>query len=237
MPHSARIVVIIPALNEAGNIRPLVAETRATVPVEVIVVDNGSSDATDEEARAAGALVVHEPRRGYGYACAAGTAAAEEADILVFLDGDYSCLPAELPVILAPLLAGEADLVLGSRRRGSIARGAMPPHQRFGNWLVAGLMNALYGLSITDLGPYRAVRRSALLELGMQEMTFGWLTEMLVKAARQRLRIREVPVSFHKRAAGRSKVSGTLRGTLLATWFIVGVTFRYGWWRPRSRSG
>jgi glycosyltransferase involved in cell wall biosynthesis len=235
MAHSAKIAVIIPALNEAGNIQPLVAETRATAPVEVIVVDNGSTDATGEEAQAGGARVVYEPRRGYGYACAAGVAAAVEADILVFLDGDYSCLPAELPAILAPLLADEADLVLGSRRRGSIAPGAMPSHQRFGNWLVARLMNALYGLSITDLGPYRAVRRSLLLEFGMQEMTFGWPTEMLVKAARRRLRIHEVPVSFHKRAAGRSKVSGTLRGTLLATWFILGVTLRYGW-RPRSES-
>jgi glycosyltransferase involved in cell wall biosynthesis len=228
------VTVIIPALNEAGNIQRLVSEVRAIASVDVIVVDNGSTDATATEAWAAGARVVHEPRRGYGYACAAGVAAAQDADVLAFLDGDYSFLPAELPTVLAPILAGQADLVLGSRWRGQIAAGAMPPHQRFGNWLVARLMNALYGLAITDLGPYRAVRRSLLAELDMQEMTFGWPTEMIVKAARQGVRIVEVPVSFHSRQAGRSKVSGTVRGTILATWFILGVTLRYAWGRPRG---
>jgi glycosyltransferase involved in cell wall biosynthesis len=223
------VTVIIPALNEAGNIHRLVTEVLAVAPVQVMVVDNGSTDATPKEACTAGAQVVYEPRRGYGYACAAGAAAAFQADILVFLDGDYSFLPAELPAILAPLLAGEADLVLGSRYQGHIVRGAMPPQQRFGNWLVARLMNVLYGLSITDLGPYRAIRRSLLLSLSMQEMTFGWPTEMMVKAARRGARLVEVPVSFHPRQAGRSKVSGTLRGTLLAGWFILGVTLRYAW--------
>jgi glycosyltransferase involved in cell wall biosynthesis len=226
MPNAS---VIIPALNEAGNIQRLVAEVLATAPVQVIVVDNGSTDGTAAEARLGGAQVVHEPRRGYGYACAAGVTAASQADILVFLDGDYSSLPAELPLVLAPLLADEADLVLGSRYRGYIAPGAMPLQQRFGNWLAARLMNGLYGLSITDLGPYRAVRRSLLLSLGMREMTFGWPTEMMVKAARRQARIVEVPVSFHNRRAGRSKVSGTLRGTILAGWFILGVTLRYAW--------
>lgn len=226
------ITVIIPALNEAGNIQRLVTEVLATVPVQVVVVDNGSTDATAIEAHSAGAQVVREPRRGYGYACAAGVAAAQTADILVFLDGDGSFLPAELPRLLAPMLAGEADLVLGSRARGHIAPGAMPPHQRFGNWLVSRLMNRLYGLAVTDLGPYRAIRRSLLLGLAMQEMTYGWPTEMMVKAARQQARIVEVPVSFHSRRAGRSKVSGTVRGTILATWFILGVTLRYAWDHP-----
>lgn len=224
------IAVIIPALNEAGNIHHLVTDVLATEPVKVIVVDNGSTDATAAEARAAGAQVVHEPRRGYGYACAAGVAASE-ADILVFLDGDYSSLPEELPTILAPILAGEADLVLGSRYRGHIAPGAMPLHQRFGNWLVARLMSRLYGLTITDLGPYRAIRYPLLKSLDMQEMTFGWPTEMMTKAARRGGRIVEVPVSFHKRRMGRSKVSGTVRGTILATWYILGVTLRYAWVR------
>ncbi len=221
------IGVIIPALNEAGNIRRLVAEVRATAPVQVIVVDNGSTDMTAEEARLAGAVVVSEPRRGYGHACAAGVIAACDADILVFLDGDYSFLPAELPQVLAPLLNDQADLVLGSRYRGYIAPGAMPPPQRFGNWLVARLMKALYRLSITDLGPYRAIRRPLLLSLEMREMTFGWPAEMIIKAARRQARIVEVPVSYHNRRAGRSKVSGTIRGTILAGWFILGVTFRY----------
>jgi glycosyltransferase involved in cell wall biosynthesis len=224
---SLSTAVIIPALNEAGNIYRLVLEVLATTPVHVIVVDNGSTDATAEEARAAGAQVVYEGRRGYGYACAAGVAAAKEADILAFLDGDYSFLPGELPTVLAPLLAGEADLVLGSRYRGHIAPGAMPPQQRFGNWLVARLMKVLYGLPLTDLGPYRAIRYPLLISLNMQEMTFGWPTEMIVKAAQQQARIVEVPVSFHNRRAGRSKVSGTLRGTILAGWFILGVTLRY----------
>ena len=223
------IAVIIPALNEAGNIGRLVTEVLQTVPAEVIVVDNRSTDSTAEEARAAGADVISELRRGYGYACAAGVAAARDADILAFLDGDFSFLPSELPTILAPILVGTADLVLGSRWLGHIAPGAMPLQQRFGNWLVARLMNLLYGLDITDLGPYRAIRRPLLAHLEMREMTYGWPTEMMVKAARRGARLVEVPVSYHRRQAGRSKVSGTLRGTLLAGWYIVSVTLRYAW--------
>src|ERR1051325_2050366 len=199
------------------------------MPVEVIVVDNGSTDSTAQEAREAGVKVVCEPHRGYGYACAAGVTEAEQADIVVFVDGDYSFAPSDLPSLLEPIHQGHADLVLGSRVLGHIAPGAMPPHQRFGNWLVARLMNVLYGISITDLGPYRAIRGSLLRQLNMQEMTFGWPTEMIVKAARCGARIVEVPVSYHPRRFGHSKVSGTLRGTILATWFILGVTLRYAW--------
>jgi glycosyltransferase involved in cell wall biosynthesis len=263
MEIANRIAVIIPALNEAGNIGRLVAEVLETDPfdvdqrerhqgerqrsagptqapaqgeqVRVIVVDNGSTDATAQEARAAGAEVVHEARRGYGYACAAGVTAAGEADVLVFLDGDYSSLPAELPVVLAPILSGKADLVLGSRTRGHIAPGAMPPQQRFGNWLASRLMRRLYGLTVTDLGPYRAIRRSLLAALDMREMTYGWPTEMTVKAARRGARLVEVPVSWHPRQAGRSKVSGTLRGTILAARYILGVTLRYAWRKPREQ--
>ena len=226
-----KVSVIIPALNEDENIHRLVSEVLSLampgVELDVIVVDNGSTDATAEEARSAGARVVREPRRGYGYACAAGVAAAVDAQVLAFMDGDYSSLPAELPVLLAPLLSGEADLCLGSRELGGIQPGAMLPHQRFGNRLASWLMRALYRLPVTDLGPYRAIRRDVLLALEMREMTYGWPTEMTVKAARQGLRIVEAPVSWHRRQAGRSKVSGTLRGTLLAAWFILGVTLRY----------
>ena len=223
------VTVIIPALNEAGNIGKLVQEVRAIVPLEVIVVDNNSTDSTAEEARTAGARVVIAPKRGYGYACAAGVSAAQNADVLVFMDGDYSFSPADLPLLLSPIFDGRADLVLGSRELGLMESGAMPPHQRFGNWLVSRLMNILYRLSITDLGPYRAIRRQLLNELDMQEMTYGWPTEMIVKAARGGARIVEVPVSYKSRRFGISKVSGTVRGTILAAWFILGVTFRYAW--------
>ncbi len=221
------IAVIIPALNEAGNIYQLVQEVLAVVPVKVIVVDNNSTDKTAQEAQQAGAEVVFEPRRGYGYACAAGLSKASQSDIVAFLDGDYSFSPADLPLLLAPILGGKADLVLGSRELGHIAPGAMPTHQRFGNWLVARLMKALYGLSITDLGPYRAIRRQILNEFHMQEMTYGWPTEMIVKAACCGVRLAEVPINYRSRRAGHSKVSGTLRGTILAAWFILRVTFRY----------
>ena len=221
--------MIIPAANEAGNIQRLVEDVRATISVDVIVVDNGSTDDTAQEAGSARAKVVNEPRRGYGYACAAGVAAAQDADVLVFLDGDYSFLPADLPSLLAPILDNQADLVLGSRELGQIEQGAMPPQQRFGNWLASRLMNILYGLSITDLGPYRAIRKELLRELNMQEMTYGWPTEMIVKTAHRKARILEVPVTYRSRLFGRSKVSGTIRGTFLAGWYILGVTFRYAW--------
>ena len=224
-----RITVIIPALNEGGNIHNLVEEVRAVASVDIIVVDNGSTDSTAEEAGEAGAKVVIESRRGYGYACAAGAAAAQDADVLVFMDGDHSFLPADLPSLLSPIIEGQSDFVLGSRELGEIAAGAMPSHQRFGNWLVSRLMNMLYGLSVTDLGPYRAIRKQLLVDLEMQEMTYGWPTEMTVKAARHGARIVEVPVSYKNRRFGRSKVSGTVKGTILATWFILGVTFRYAW--------
>jgi glycosyltransferase involved in cell wall biosynthesis len=222
-----KITVIIPALNEVGCIGGLVQETLTQSVDEIIVVDNGSTDGTASAARQANAQVVCEPRRGYGYACAAGVAAAANADVLVFLDGDYSSLPSEMPFLLTPLIENRADLVLGSRTLGGIAPGAMPPHQRFGNWLAARLMRMLCGLRVTDLGPYRAIKTDLLRALDMREMTYGWPTEMMVKAARQHARILEVSVSYHPRRAGRSKVSGTLRGTVLAAYYILGVTLRY----------
>jgi len=226
-----KAVVIIPALNEGGNIRQLVLDVYAAANVEVVVVDNGSTDVTSGEASASGARVVSEPRRGYGYACAAGVAASRQADILIFMDGDHSFSASDLPALLAPILEGRADMTLGSRALGSIEAGAMFPQQRFGNWLTARLMNLLYGLSITDLGPFRAVKRSLLESLDMREMTFGWPTEMIVKSARSGARIVEIPVRYSNRRFGQSKVSGTLRGTVLAGWHILRVTFRYAWMR------
>jgi glycosyltransferase involved in cell wall biosynthesis len=195
----------------------------------VIVVDNASTDETAEVARQAGAVVVAEPRPGYGFACAAGVRAAGErgAEAVVFLDADGSFDPAQIPDLLAPIQAGQADLVLGSRPAGGMEPGAMPPHARFGNWLVAWLMRLLYGLCVSDLGPYRAIRTALLAELEMQEMTYGWPTEMMVKAARRGACVVEVPVRYRVRRGGRSKVSGTVRGTLLATYAILFVTLRY----------
>lgn len=223
------VAVVIPALNEGGNIRALVQEVRQIAPAQVVVCDNGSTDDTASEARAAGAHVVHEPRRGYGFACAAGVekAAALGADVVAFLDGDHSFLPSELPRLLGPILFDRAELVLGSRWLGHIAPGAMPPQQRFGNWLAARLMSTLYNIPLTDLGPYRAIRLPLLLSLDMQEMTYGYPSEMMVKAARRGARLVEVPVSFHPRRSGRSKVSGTWRGAVLAARYILGVTIRY----------
>jgi glycosyltransferase involved in cell wall biosynthesis len=221
--------LIIPARNEEIPLPGLLAEIPPDVATGVIVVDNGSTDCTAEVAQSAGARVVQEPRAGYGYACAVGVRAAAEqgAEVLIFLDADGSFDPAQIPDLLAPLETDQADLVLGSRPAGGMEPGAMPPHARFGNWLVARLMRLLYGLPVTDLGPYRAIRADLLAQLNMREMTYGWPTEMMVKAARRGARVVEVPVRYRVRRGGRSKVSGTLRGTLLATYFILFVTLRY----------
>ena len=224
-----KISVIIPTLNEAESIAAVLAAIPSEAG-EVLVVDSGSSDGTPEIARQAGARVIAEPRRGYGYACAAGLRAAQ-GTVVVFLDGDGADDPAYLLELAGPVLAGQAEMALGSRLRGRLAAGAMPWHQRFGNWLSAGLIRGLYGLAVTDLSPYRAVRRSALLELEMREMTYGWPTEMIVRAARAGWRIREIPVCYRPRLGGRSKISGTLKGTLLATVFILGTILRYAWGR------
>jgi len=229
-----RVTAVIPARNEEGAIGKVIEALPRRLVQQVIVVDNGSTDLTADVARAAGAVVVEDPRPGYGRACAAGVAAAGDAEVILFLDGDYSDFPEEAPGILAPILDGTADLVIGSRLRGAREPGALPLHQLFGNWLVSRLMGLLYGMRITDLGPFRAIRADLLASLGMREMTYGWPTEMMVKAARGGARIVEVPVSYRKRI-GRSKISGTIRGTVLATYYIVGVTLRYAMPRRRGR--
>jgi glycosyltransferase involved in cell wall biosynthesis len=224
-----KVAVVIPARNEEAALPGVLAEIPAGAVDLVVVVDNASTDRTAEVARLAGATVVHEARPGYGYACAAGVASALDrgAEVLVFLDADGSFDAGQIPELLAPLEAGRADLVLGSRPAGGMEPGAMPAHARFGNWLVARLMGLLYGLRVSDLGPFRAIRADLLERLAMREMTYGWPTEMMVKAARQGGRVVEVPARYRVRRGGRSKVSGTLRGTLLATYFILWVTLRY----------
>ncbi|HEY7909154.1 MAG TPA: glycosyltransferase family 2 protein [Thermomicrobiales bacterium] len=228
-----RIFAVIPALNEEAAIGQVVRNLPRDLLAQVIVVDNGSTDDTATAAWEAGAVVTSEPERGYGAACAAGVALARRlgAEIIVLLDGDASDVPTDLPAILAPVLAGEADLAMGSRARGAVERGALTVQQRWGNWLAARILRR-YGLEITDLGPFRAIRTDALAALHMQERTYGWSTEMLVKAARAGLRVREVPVSYRKRAAGQSKVGGTVRGSIEAAVVILSTAYRYAGWSP-----
>jgi glycosyltransferase involved in cell wall biosynthesis len=230
------VAVIIPARNEEVSLPGVLSEIPADVVDLVVIADNGSTDRTGEVAQAAGTMVVREPRAGYGYACAAGVQAAEaqDAEVLIFLDADGSFDPAQIPELLAPIEAGRADLVLGSRLAGGMEPGAMLAHARFGNWLVARLMRLLYGLQVTDLGPYRAIRADLLARMEMREMTYGWPTEMMVKAARSGAGIVEVPVRYRLRRGGRSKVSGTMRGTMLATYFILFVTLRHAFQRKRE---
>jgi glycosyltransferase involved in cell wall biosynthesis len=220
-----KISLIIPVLNEAECIGALLAELPPEAAHEVLVVDNGSTDDTAAIARGAGVRVVSEPRRGYGYACAAGAAVAS-GEVLVFIDGDGSFLPEQIALLVGAIAAG-ADLALGTRMRGGMAAGAMPPHQLHGNRLVAWLVGRLYGVPLTDLGPFRAIRRTLLNRLDMRERTYGWPIEMIVKAARQGATIIELPVDYRPRFAGQSKVGGTVRGTLLATYRILSVTLRY----------
>ena len=227
-----RVVVIIPALNEADAIAQVVRAIPAAIVHHVIVVDGGSTDGTVEAAGTAGAEVVVQPQRGYGNACRAGVDTARDADVLVFLDGDGSFDPAQIAPLVAPILADQAELVLGSRELGGISPASMPPQQRFGNRLVAWLLRRLYGLQITDVGPFRAIRRDTLESLHMSEPTYGWPTEMIVKAARQKVRMVEVPTSYRARIGGKSKVSGTVRGSVLAGYQMLALTVKYAW--PRS---
>ncbi|MDX2135973.1 MAG: glycosyltransferase family 2 protein [Saprospiraceae bacterium] len=237
MPQQV-IDVLIPAYNEEGSL-PLVLRDLSQTPVrQVIVCNNGSTDRTVEVAEAAGAVVVHEPRRGYGNACLAGMRylkslpASEQPDIVVFLDGDYSDYPEELPKVVAPILHNGADLVIGSRLLLPLPPGAMSAPQVFGNWLSSRLIRALYGYRFTDLGPFRAIRWPVLLQLDMRDPNYGWTVEMQIKAARHRLRTREVPVRYRPRAAGKSKVSRTFRGVVLAGAKILGLTVALAFHRP-----
>src|SRR5262249_16851776 len=197
------------------------------------VVDSNSNDGTPEIAARMGARVVHEPRRGYGRACLTGLAAVDSPDIVVFLDGDYSDRPSELPVLLRPIVEGHADITLASRLGEQRMPAALPWHQAFGNRLAAGLIRLLYGLKITDLGPFRAGRAEVLRALALEETTYGWAVEMILKGALGGFRVVEVPVTYYPRI-GKSKISGTVKGTLGAGWFILSLIVRY-YFRPSPR--
>lgn len=219
--------MIIPAYNEARSLPLVLSEIPKGVTREIVVVDNGSTDATAEVAARAGARVIRESRRGYGRACLAGIAAlSPEAEIVVFLDADHSDYPEEILHLIRPIKEGCADLVIGSRTLGKREKGALAPHQRFGNWLACWMIHQRWGYRYTDLGPFRAIRREALDRLGMEDTAFGWTVEMQVKALQQGLRVVEAPVSYRRRI-GQSKISGTLIGSFQAGATIISTILRY----------
>jgi len=221
-----RVSVIIPTRNEREAISHVLADLPADLVSEVIVVDSNSTDGTPDLAACAGARVISEPRRGYGRACLTGLAHAQNPDIVVFLDGDYSDRPSELPFLLAPIIEGRADITLGSRLDAEGAHPALPWHQVFGNRLAARIISLLYGVQISDLGPFRAARIDVLRELRLEQFTYGWAVEMILKGAKAGYRVVEVPVSYYPRI-GKSKISGTVRGTIGAGWSILTLIARY----------
>jgi glycosyltransferase involved in cell wall biosynthesis len=211
------VAVILPARNEEETLGATLAEAAGLASAQVIVVDNGSRDRTAEVARAHGAQVIMEPEGGYGQACLAGMAALGPAiEIVAFMDADGSDDPSELPKLIAPIARGEADLVIGSRELGAREPGSLAPAQRWGNRLATTLMRLLFGARYTDLGPFRAIRRDALERLGMRDRNYGWTIEMQIRAHRRGLRVLELPARQRRRRAGRSKVSGSVRGSVAA---------------------
>ncbi|MEM1270795.1 MAG: glycosyltransferase family 2 protein [Bacteroidota bacterium] len=222
------VLVIIPAFNEARSIGSVIGDIPKGLVDEIVVVNNASTDETERNAREAGATVLREEQKGYGFACLRGIeyAKTRRPDIVVFLDGDYSDYPDEMPSLVDPILNDEADFVVGSRMVGEREPGAMLPQAIFGNWLATTLIRSIWGAEFTDLGPFRAIRFDALLDLGMQDQTYGWTVEMQIKAARAGLRIKEVPVSYRKRV-GVSKITGTVSGTVKASYKILATIGRY----------
>ncbi len=230
MPDQPVIRVIIPALNEEASIGKVLADVPPGLVEEVVVVDNGSTDATVLLAKRAGATVLNEKERGYGYACLRGIdylqKLKERTDIVVFIDADYSDRPEEMPMLVDPIIDGSVDMVIGSRTRGERQRGSMTPPQLFGNFLATVLIRLIYKKEYTDLGPFRAIDFNKLQQLEMKDKTYGWTVEMQIKAAKKGLRYTEVPVSYRKRI-GKSKVSGTIRGVLMAGYKIIWTIFKY----------
>jgi glycosyltransferase involved in cell wall biosynthesis len=236
MPHN--VLVIIPAYNEADSIARVIADLPRDWQRGVIVADNNSTDATADVARSAGGTVVPAPVQGYGSACLAAMAYVkalpldQQPDIIAFVDADYSDHPDQLPLLIEPILHGQADFVLGSRMLKAQPRGALLPQAIFGNKLACFLMRILFKQRYTDLGPFRAIRWPALQQLKMVDTNFGWTVEMQIKAARRRLRILEIPVDYRPRI-GQSKITGTLTGTVRAGYKILYTIFKYGLWNHR----
>jgi glycosyltransferase involved in cell wall biosynthesis len=214
-------------LNEEASIGHVINEIPSRFRREIIVVDNGSTDRTAEVASKLGCKVLHEPRRGYGFACLKGIEALNQPDIVVFLDADYSDYPAEMTQLVQQIQNDEADLVIGSRTLGNSTKNAHPAHARFGNWLATTMIRILFGVRYTDLGPFRAIRYSSLELLQMQDKTWGWTVEMQIKAIQKDLRIMEIPVSYRQRI-GKSKISGTALGSIKAGVKIISTILKYG---------
>lgn len=227
-PDNFRISVVIPAYNEEKSIPLVINDIPKDWIDEVIVVSNNSSDNTDEVARNAGATVLRENRKGYGWACLLGIeyAVSKGTDIIVFLDGDYSDYPQQIPEVVAPIIEDDIDLVIGSRALGEKQKGSMTFPQIFGNWLATNMMRLFYQVKYTDLGPFRAIKVGKLHLLNMSDKTYGWTIEMQIKAAKHKMTYREVPVNYKNRI-GKSKVSGTVRGTIMAGVKIIGAVFKY----------
>jgi glycosyltransferase involved in cell wall biosynthesis len=225
MIEEKRIVVIIPAINEEESLPRVINDIPGFVD-EIVVVDNGSSDNTPEVARSNGATVLTENERGYGAACLKGIDYIKNKnyDVVVFLDGDYSDHPEEMNLVLRPIIDNDFDLVIGSRMTGKREKGAMLPQALFGNWLATFLIRLFWNYKFTDLGPFRAIKYEALGKLNMADRNFGWTVEMQIKAAKQKLKCTEVPVSYRKRI-GTSKVTGTLSGTVKASYKILYLIF------------
>lgn len=234
MRQGRRIGVIIPALNEERAITRVIADIPAWVD-DIVVVDNGSTDATADVAAQAGARVVSEPQRGYGIACQTGITSLADSDIIVFLDGDYSDHPDQMAWLVDPIASGAAALVLGSRVRGLAEAGALTPQQRFGNWLACRLIRLIFGATFSDLGPFRAIDRAELQKLGMNDRAYGWTVEMQIRALRHRLAVLEVPVSYRPRI-GTSKISGTLKGSVMAGYTILRIIARAAFDRPAAKT-
>ena len=221
-----RISVIIPAFNEESSIGLVLSALPKEILHEIIVVDNGSTDATARVARESGARVVEEKRKGYGSACLKGIEELNQPDIVVFLDGDFSDFPEEITRLVEPIASGQMDFVLGSRMILAESRAALLPQARYGNWLAVFLMRLFFGVRYTDLGPFRAIRYESLKKIGMQDTNFGWTVEMQIKAVQQKLRTLEIPVHYRERV-GVSKITGTVSGTFKAGTKIIYTIFKY----------